>query len=104
MYLRNRPVYYTDGVQTIAVNYSAHARDLEQTGWTRVEVEEAKEEVKPDPKPDPKPEPVSEAVPSDTDLTSLTKSELVSYAEAVGIEVKPALTKAEIIGLIEANG
>lgn len=100
MYLRNRPVYYTDGVQTIAVNYSAHARDLEQTGWTLVEVEEVKVEEK----PEPKPEPVSEAVPSDTDLASLTKSELVSYAEAVGIEVKPAFTKAEIIALIEANG
>lgn len=96
MYLRNRPVYYTDGVQTIAVNYSAHARDLEQTGWTRVEAEEVMAEAKP--------EPVSEAVPSDTDLTSLTKSELVSFAEALGVEVKPAFTKAEIIALIEVNG
>jgi hypothetical protein len=100
MYLRNRPVYYTNGVDTIAVNYSAHARDLEQTGWTRVEVKEIKAESK----PEPKPEPVSEAVPSDTDLTSLTKSELVSYAEAIGAEVKPGSTKADIIAAIEANG
>lgn len=100
MYLRNRPVYYTNGVDTIAVNYSAHARDLEQTGWTRVEVEE----IKVEPKPEPKPEPVSEAVTNDTDLTSLTKSELVSYAEAIGAEVKPGSTKADIIAAIEANG
>lgn len=95
MYLRNRPVYYTNGVDTIAVNYSAHARDLEQTGWTRVEVEEIKVEAQP--------EPVSEAVLSDTDLTSLTKNELIAYAEAVGAEVKPGSTKTDIIAAIEAN-
>lgn len=103
MYLRNRPVYYTDGVQTIAVNYSAHARDLEQTGWTRVEEKKAAPASKPQAEPKAKSEPVSEAVPSDTDLTSLTKSELVSYADALGIEVKPGTTKAEIIALIEIN-
>jgi hypothetical protein len=100
MYLRNRPAYYTNGEQTIAVNYSAHARDLEQTGWTLVE----KVEIKAEPAPEPTPEPVSEAVPSDTDLGSLTKTELLAYAEALGVEAKPTLTKSEIIGLIEANG
>lgn len=100
MYLRNRPAYYTNGEQTIAVNYSAHARDLEQTGWTLVE----KVEIKAEPAPELTPEPVSEAVPSDTDLGSLTKTELLAYAEALGVEAKPTLTKSEIIGLIEANG
>jgi hypothetical protein len=100
MYLRNRPAYYTNGEQTIAVNYSAHARDLEQTGWTLVE----KVGIKAEPTSEPTPEPVSEAVPSDTDLGSLTKTELLAYAEALGVEAKPTFTKSEIIGLIEANG
>jgi hypothetical protein len=99
MYLRNRPAYYTNGEQTIAVNYSAHARDLEQTGWTLVE----KVEVKVEPKIESAPEPVSEAVTSDTDLPSLTKSELLAYAEAMGLEAKSTFTKSEIISLIEAN-
>lgn len=100
MYLRNRPAYYTNGEQTIAVNYSAHARDLEQTGWTLVE----KVEVKIEPAPEPISEVVSEAIPSETDLGSLTKSELLSYAEALGIDAKSTFTKSEIIALIEANG
>lgn len=105
MYLRNRPAYYTNGEQTIAVNYTAHARDLEQTGWTLVEKVKLQPEAEPAPKPaaKPVPEPVSEAVTSDTDLSSLTKSELLAYAEAMGLEAKPTLTKSEIIGLIEAN-
>lgn len=99
MYLRNRPAYYTNGEQTIAVNYSAHARDLEQTGWTLVE----KVEVKVEQEPELTVEPVSEAVTKDTDLSSFTKTELLSYAEDLGIDAKSTFTKSEIIALIEAN-
>lgn len=38
---------------------------------------------------------------SDTPLIELTKKELVSIAESKGIEFKPAISKAELVELIE---
>lgn len=97
MYLRNRPVNYTNGEQVIAVHYTAHARDLEADGWTQVETVELQV-------PEPvAQEPVGEAVLAETDLSSLTKNELVSYAEEIGVELKGNPTKSEILNLIKTQ-
>lgn len=103
MYLRERPTYYTNGTETIAVFYTAHARDLEAEGWTRVAKEAPTVDV-PDPVlPDTKVDYVE--VQAEEDLGQMTKRELIAYAEEKGVEVSPQETKAEILATIfGANG
>jgi hypothetical protein len=84
MYLSNRPVYYTNGRETVAIHYTAHAYDLEEEGWTVVE----KEEID------------AEEGSNEIDLFSLTKAELIEYADQLSIDVQSNKTKAEIINTI----
>lgn len=90
MYLDNRPVYYTNGTETVAVHYTAVADELEEDGWTVVGEQKEEESV---PFAD---EPQAE----ETDLSDMTKAELVSYAGEIGVEIVGNKTKAEIIDLI----
>lgn len=98
MYLRERPPYYTNGTETVSVYYTAHARDLESEGWTRVTKEasiaEASEPVLPETKVD------YVEVQSEEDLSHMTKRELIAYAEEKSIDVSPQETKAEILEAI----
>ena len=87
MYLDNRPVYYTNGTDTIAVHYITVAEELEEEGWTVAEKEESIPFAE-----DPQQE--------ETDLSDMTKAELVGYASEIGVEIAGNKTKAEIIDLI----
>lgn len=89
MYLSNRPVYYTNGTETIAVHYTAVADELEEQGWTVVGGK--KEESLPF---------TEDITEEETDLSDMTKVELVNYAEEIGVEIIGNKTKAEIISLI----
>ena len=91
MYLRNRPVYYTNGTETIAVHYTAVADELEEDGWTVVGEEKKEESVPFSEEPDSEEE---------TDLADMTKAVLVRYAGEIGVEIVGNKTKAEIIDLI----
>jgi hypothetical protein len=103
MYLKDAPVVYKKDDKTISVYYSAQARDLEGTGWTKVPKINKESAQQQQPKEAPKaiavsaPEVVEITTEVESDLQSLTKSELISIAEEKGIEVKAANTKAEII-------
>lgn len=99
MYIKNAPVVYKKGEETIKVHYTAHARDLESTGWELV-----KAESKPVVKIEASVEVNGEAVPAETDLNGLTKQELVAMAEANNIELAPYATKAKIIEALNGNG
>ena len=48
-------------------------------------------------------EEVEEVETTDSDYTEMNKDDLTDYAEALGIDVKSAWTKAEIIEAIEAE-
>lgn len=105
MYLRDRPTYYTNGKETIAVHYTAVAFELEEEGWVRVEKEEIKSE------PEQESVPFEEVLPDtevdyveiedEIDLSSMTKRELVAYAEENDIQVNAQDTKAQIVQTIE---
>jgi hypothetical protein len=93
MYLRNRPVYYTNGTETIAVHYTAVADELEEEGWTIVG------EQKEDPAPSEESVPFEEEL-VETDLSDMTKAELLEYAKEIGVEIVGNKNKAEIVDLI----
>jgi hypothetical protein len=93
MYLRNRPVYYTNGTETIAVHYTAVADELEEEGWTIVG------ERKEDPAPSEESVPFEEEL-VETDLSDMTKAELLEYAKEIGVEIVGNKNKAEIVDLI----
>lgn len=104
MYLANRPVFYTDGVNQVEAHYTAQARDLEALGWKKVEkvVIEVSEPVA-QVKEVAKPEVDGEAILQETDLHTLTKAELVSYAHEMNIELRAGANKSEILETIENN-
>jgi hypothetical protein len=103
MHLKNRPTYFVKNGIRKPVYYSVDARQLIENGWA---VEGSVAEAAPvkiaespvaiaDPKPaDIKPEAEPEAEP---DLDSMTRAELVQFAEANDVEFKSYASKAEIL-------
>jgi hypothetical protein len=115
MHLKKLPTFFVKGDQRKAVYHTVQARELEAAGWT-IESEDRK--TKPSaaaPVVESKPEPVQHpaealepvaAEEAKTNLDDMTRSELVEFAEANGIEFKSYASKADILEACKgfANG
>lgn len=107
-HLAKLPTYFVKGDDRRAAYYTIQARELKEAGY----VEEG-EKAAPAPAPKPVPEVVVEAGADafemeaklefeEADLDSMTKVELMEYADEHEIEYKPAMSKAEILKLCKA--
>jgi hypothetical protein len=110
MYIQDAPVYFTKGDKRKPVYHSVLARELLAAGWQQEGVTPAPEPVAVEPveaapeaeqpsqseeETDPEPEPEVAVV----DLDSMTKNQLVAFAEASNIEFKSTVTKSELLQL-----
>lgn len=128
MYLRGYPKYFVKGEKRRAVYYTIEASELLQSGWLPEEEASKPKNLAVAPEPEPLPEPkqelaeveaevrveveVVEDEPEEAieneesdelpDFGFMTKAELIQYAAERGVELKPALTKAELTEACEA--
>lgn len=128
MHLRGYPKYFVKGDKRRAVYYTIEATELLQAGWQPEAGHSKPEKPAATPGPEPLPEPKQELAeveaevrvevevveddPEETpedeesdelpDFEFMTKAELIQYAAERGIELKLALTKAELIEACEA--
>lgn len=104
MHLKNRPTYFVKNGVRKPVYYTVDARQLIENGWIK-EGSSAAAPVKVTGVAIPitSPEPAvneSEAVAepkSEVDLDSMTRAELITFAESNGVEFKSYASKAEIL-------
>jgi hypothetical protein len=117
MYIPDFPVYFIKGNRRKAVYHSAIARELQATGWvqegatsdikdapTAVSNNEPSEAAgdtadisEPESEPEPEAEPVIQEF--EIDLDSMTKAQLIQFAETFAIEFKSTASKAELLDL-----
>jgi hypothetical protein len=115
MYLRNFPRKFVKNGKSRFVYYTSEARDLKALGWKEEEDKKSKTAVAPkaEEKPSapveaPKVEaPVEVPVeapaeePAATDLSSLTRAELLQYAMDRGVDLPNNASKAQLLEACE---
>mgnify|MGYP006293788709 CR=1 FL=1 len=106
MYLRNFPCKFIKDGKSRFVYYTAEARDLRALGWkedkgkkTADPVAAKPEEKAPEPIEEPKAvEPIQPPASLEApDLSTLTRAELLQYAEDRGVDLPNNALKAELI-------
>ena len=106
MHLKNRPVYFVKDGNRRAVYYSVDARELTEAGWTveqdavvaPLEAEETQPELAQVEVPVAEPVEATESAEAvKPNLDSMTRAELVEFADANDIEFKSNAPKADIL-------
>lgn len=108
MYLDQSPVYFTKDGRRKAVYHTVLARELLATGWQQegaVAPEAPPQPIAPVVEEVAQPEALAEAADAEEepepgeyfDLDSMTKMQLVSFAEVHDIEFKSSMSKAELL-------